>query len=318
MKTPESIDTIIIRKLSGTATEEELHTLEDWLNSSEVNRQYAAQMQEIWEKSADAKIYQAIDIDKNWNEFEANSRWGQGKSRPLFYSWWQAAAVFLLVAGGAWLGYSYWLGQQMVMIAAIDQPVTHPLPDGSVVYLQPDSWIQYHKDLGASGRVVSFGGNAFFQVEKESAGMSFHVHTFNSKVVVLGTSFTLNANEEKNTTSLSLYEGKVLFSLARDSVVLEPGEKVLLKGSELTKENFREEQPLLDFNNTPVSEIFRALSGKYLIEFFYEKELPYCTITGNLNAKTLDETLTYLEFIMGMKYRVNGHLVLIEEINCEQ
>jgi ferric-dicitrate binding protein FerR (iron transport regulator) len=318
MESQQHIDTLIIRKLSGTATKEELHSLQDWLNSSEVNRRYVEQMQEIWEKSADAKIYQAIDLDKNWNEFETRSQWGQGKSRSLYSWWWQAAAVILLAVGVSWLGYTYWLSQQTVMIAASEQPLTHQLPDGSYVYLQPNSWLAYNPDFSTSAREVSFEGKAFFQVEKAGENMRFSISTFNSEVIVLGTSFTLNADAEQDSTSLLLYEGSVLFASADDSITLVPGERVSLNGNDLQKENFRVEQPLPEFNNTALSEILQAMSRKYLVAFFYEEAWPSCTISGNLNAGSLQDTLDQLGFILGLRYRIDGQLVIIEEIDCHE
>ena len=319
MKTPENIDTLIIRKLSGTATEEEMHTLGDWLNSSEVNRQYAEQMQKIWEESMDSEIYRAIDLDRNWGKFETQSQWGKGKGRSLSNTWWQVAAVLVFALSGAWLGYDYWFGQQAVTIATHEQSVSHYLPDGSLVYLQPDSWITYRpENFQSSDRKVSFAGKAFFQVQKKNAGERFIINTFNSQTIVLGTAFTLNTDEKTNSTSLSLYEGRVLFTNARDSVTLQPGEKAILVGNKLKKENFRENPKSLDFKESPLEEVFSVLSEKYLVEFFYDGAWPGCEISGNLDAGTLEETMQHLDFILGIRYSINAQLVIIEKIDCDE
>lgn len=319
MKTPDKIDKLIIRKLSGTATEEELHSLGNWLDSSEMNRQYAEQMQKIWEKSIDSEIYRAIDLDKNWKKFETQSRWGKGKSRSLSIAWWQVAAVLVFALSGAWLGYDYWFAKQTVTIAAHEQSVSHYLPDGSLIYLQPDSWITYRpENFQSADRKVSFAGKAFFQVQKKNTGEHFVVHTFNSQTIVLGTAFTLNSNKKANSTSLSLYEGSVLFTNSRDSVMLQPGEKVVLMGDNLQKQNFRENPKSLNFQGSPIEEVFDALSEKYLVEFFYDEAWPGCEISGNLEAGTLEETMQHLDFILGINYSINGPLVIIEKIDCNE
>ncbi|WP_154854651.1 FecR family protein [Cyclobacterium xiamenense] len=317
MKTSKNIDTLIIRKLSGTATEEELHTLGDWLNSSEVNRQYAEQTQKIWEKSMDSKIYRAIDLDKNWKTFKTQSKWGEGRS--VHNTWWKVAAVLVFALSFAWLGYDFWIGQQTVTIAAQEQAESHYLPDGSLVYLQPDSWISYRPEsFQSSDRNVSFAGKAYFQIQKKNAAEHFIVNTFNSQTIVLGTAFTLNTDKKATSTRLRLYEGKVLFTTTRDSVTLQPGEEVILTGSKLEKKNLRENPKSLNFQNSPLEEVFSVLSETYLVEFFYDGAWPGCEISGNLDAGTLEETMQHLDFILGINYSINAKLVIIEKIDCNE
>jgi ferric-dicitrate binding protein FerR (iron transport regulator) len=319
MKIRENIDTLIIKKLTGTATEEELQTLDDWQKTNEVNRQYMKQMQKVWQKSMDSEIYRTIDLDKNWKKFKTQSQWGKSKSKSFYNTWWKVAAVFVFSLSCAWIGYSLWNGQQRVTITAHEQSVSHYLPDGSLVYLQPNSWISYRPEsFQSSDRNVSFAGKAHFSVHKKENSERFVVTTFNSQTIVLGTAFTLNTDEKANFTSLSLYEGKVLFTNTRDSVTLQPGEKVILVENKLEKENFRENIKSMDFLDSPLEEVFSALSEKYLVEFFYEGDWPACKISGNLDAGTLEETMQHLEFILGIRYRIHTHLVIIEKIDCDE
>ncbi|WP_209331346.1 FecR family protein [Lunatimonas salinarum] len=318
MKTRENIDSLIVKKLSGKATEEELQTLEDWRQASEINRRYLAQMHKIWEKSMDSEIYRKIDLDKNWKKFQTHSEWGKGKSLSFHTSWWKVAAVIFFTVSGAWMGYKFWIGQLTVTIAAHEQSVSHYLPDGSFVYLQPNSSISYMPEsFQHSERKVYLVGKAYFSVHKKENSAHFIINTFNSQTTVLGTSFTLNSDKTANFTRLSLYEGRVLFTSIRgDSVTLLPGERGILTGDKLIEENFQENLKSLNFQNTPVEDVFNALSETYLVDFVLEEAWPSCRISGNLDGSTLEETMRHLEFILGINYRKNAHLVIIDKIEC--
>jgi ferric-dicitrate binding protein FerR (iron transport regulator) len=317
MKAQEEIDTLIIRKLTGTAKPEELLTLENWLENNKSNQRYAAQMQSIWEKSADSKVFASIDLDANWNRFQGLSNQHKVRNRSAYAVWWQVAAVIFLVVGGGWLGYTYWLNQQEVLIASHDQAVSHHLPDGSLVYLYPKARLEYNKmHFESSGRAVNFEGKAYFQIENKASAERFTIHSRNNEVIVLGTAFTFDTDSEQGSSNLTLYEGSVLFASGKDSVILEPGEKIIYNNSVLKKDRFQQDSPIPELNNTPLAEILDALSKKYLVEFYYEDEWPSCTLTGNLEAKTLDETLEYLEFILGLKYTIQGQLIIINQITC--
>lgn len=276
-------------------------------------------MQSIWEKSGDTQIFASIDQDASWNRFRQLSRQDKQKTSLVKLAWWQVAAAIFILIGGGWLGYTYWIDQQVVQIAALDQAIYHNLPDGSLVYLYPEARLKYNERyFKSSGRRVTFEGKGYFQVEKIASGKPFTIQALDNEVTVLGTAFVLDADAEREYTSLSLYEGSVMFTSGRDTITLEPGERILQNKAVLKKEQFQQDSTIPKLEDTPVTEIFEALSDKYLVEFYYEGEWPSCSLTGNLEAKTLDEVLAYLEFILGLKYSVHGQLIIVNQLTCNQ
>ena len=90
----EDIDLLIVRYLDNAATLDEKKILENWINSSEDNRQYFVRMVKTWEKS---HIYLQDDAIAEDHFFRFRQLLHRRKTRRLVYSLSAAAAVALLV-----------------------------------------------------------------------------------------------------------------------------------------------------------------------------------------------------------------------------
>lgn len=99
----------------------------------------------------------------------------------------------------------------------------HMLSDGSKVFLNSGSSIEYPKTFDSDTRVVKLTGEAFFQVAHD-ASRPFRVVTDGFEVVVLGTQFNVNANLSSPT--VALVDGKVRLNSKVNNVTLEltPGQ----------------------------------------------------------------------------------------------
>ncbi|MBT8399420.1 MAG: FecR domain-containing protein [Rhodothermia bacterium] len=139
-----------------------------------------------------------------------------------------ASVVFMI---GLW-----WYIQPAVILTAPGQTLTHDMPDGSIVELNSDSKLSYHRGLdGLSVRSVRLDGEAFFRV---THGPTFVVRTFNAEVRVLGTEFNVRAREVESErgTVVALESGSVTLNAADDpdrAVLMSPGElrRILMSGA---------------------------------------------------------------------------------------
>lgn len=98
------------------------------------------------------------------------------------------------------------------------------LSDGTVVFLNEKTSLEYPKYFRGKERVVSLKGEAFFDVSKSSS--PFVIKSENAKIEVLGTKFNVKAigNGENITT---LVRGKIKVMMNNnDSLILEPGEQI--------------------------------------------------------------------------------------------
>ncbi|MBP6687392.1 MAG: FecR family protein [Lacibacter sp.] len=120
------------------------------------------------------------------------------------------------------------------------------LPDGSTVWLNAGSKLDYTR-IGKSGnREVLLTGEAFFDVVKNPK-RPFIIHTSKIDVKVLGTRFNVKAYPDDKTVETSLVQGSVeVFVKNR------PGEKYLLKPN----------QKLVLLNNTETDALPKATTNR--------------------------------------------------------
>ena len=85
------------------------------------------------------------------------------------------------------------------------------LPDGSFVYLNAESRMEYPALFSDSLRVVKLMGEAYFEIAKDRK-RPFVVHTDDLKITALGTAFNVRAFQEDEQVSVSLTEGRVRVS----------------------------------------------------------------------------------------------------------
>ena len=82
------------------------------------------------------------------------------------------------------------------------------LPDGSRIWLNKGTKIEYNQQFGIRNRNVLLNGEAYFEVAKNKK-LAFVVKTKSIDVTALGTSFNVNAYDDGNEVTTTLYTGKV-------------------------------------------------------------------------------------------------------------
>ena len=102
------------------------------------------------------------------------------------------------------------------------------LSDGTRVWLNSETSIQYPVAFGAKERRVFVQGEAYFEVAKD-AKKPFTVQFMSSSVTVLGTSFNIRAYPEEKQSQTTLAEGSVRIYSPGSSMLLKPGEQAEVK-----------------------------------------------------------------------------------------
>ena len=104
------------------------------------------------------------------------------------------------------------------------------LPDGSKVWVNAGSRIDYGKNYGVAFREVELTGEAFFDVAPD-AHKPFIVHTRGLDIRVLGTSFNVKSYPSDKTTEATLIRGSIEVSVRsrpKEKIILHPNEKVVI------------------------------------------------------------------------------------------
>lgn len=154
---------------------------------------------------------------------------------------WSVAAAAVLLFG---LGVSYLtathvqrkVGGTMLSFASEDAPVRYTLSDGTSVWLNTHTRIEFPA-VFVGDRKVRIAGEALFDVAHDSAH-PFVVATPACDVRVLGTQFNVRADAEGRQFETALLRGRVeVVNRATDSrLVLEPNQRAVLRDGTLVRE----------------------------------------------------------------------------------
>lgn len=213
------------------------------------------------------------------------------------------------------------------------------LPDGSTVWLNAGSKLDYTR-IGKSGnREVQLTGEAFFDIVKNPK-RPFIIHTSKIDVKVLGTKFNVKAYPEDKTVETSLVQGSVeVFVKSR------PGEKFLLKPNQKlvllneTEEEIKQTESSLPiiaikrltylnndtlavetswtkrklvFEKESFAEVARKMERWYDIKIeFKKKSMEDEILTGDFTKETLKQALDALRFTANFKYKIDATTVII-------
>jgi len=148
-----------------------------------------------------------------------------------------AACTILIFAGWKWMKHPVSEKSVQPVIAAMEQVATPRasrsqivLSDGTKVWLNADSKLNYPKQFSYKKREVILEGEAYFDVVKNDA-KPFYVHTRNFQIKVVGTAFNVRAYKDEANAETSLIRGigEIEVNKNKDQVVvLHPNEQLTI------------------------------------------------------------------------------------------
>ena len=164
------------------------------------------------------------------------------------------------------------------------------LPDGTKVWLNAVSSLQYPTFFSGKERLVELDGEGYFEVTKNSQ-MPFKVKlTSGSVIEVLGTTFNVMSYPGDPEMRTTLLEGKIKIASEQSTLILKPGEQVIKElGSPMVLNTSPDVEQTIAwkngnfvFKNASIDEIMRSLSRWYNIDikfssrpnFHFNAEIP--------------------------------------------
>lgn len=198
------------------------------------------------------------------------------------------------------------------------------LSDGTKVWLNAESELDFPVDFVGKARVVRLKGEAYFEV-KPDAAHPFIVETRGVRTRVLGTSFNIKAYDNEESIFTTLLTGKVKVSAIgeeNESVVLTPGmqsewqengQKMSVK--KVNAENFTAwRQGAFMFDNENIMVVTRVLERWYGLKFIYNENVHEHTFSGRLSKdEPLESILETLTFTGGPQFKIEKDVVYIIE-----
>ena len=215
----EKIEDLIARYFTEELSNQELEKLHCWIGESDENEKYFYRLQEIWFATANRSNTTLFDKEKAYRRFRVRTKLTENeivlKKRRIFFVAMRriAAVILLLVSFG---GAGYWLASNFIGEQYTDIFVEAPfgsktklyLPDGTLVWLNAGSNIEYSQAFGIKDRKLILNGEAYFEVTKNE-GKAFEVTANGMTVRVLGTKFNFRNYFDEDEARVTLLEGKV-------------------------------------------------------------------------------------------------------------
>lgn len=234
---------------------------------------------------------------------------------------------------GAWAGFGYRDGRngvhaeqamqqvQMLTVATSkSQTYQITLPDGTKVWLNADSKINFPSQFDGKERKIKISGELYFEVFKNKT-RPFIVESEAQKITVLGTHFNVTAykGEEIKTT---LLEGSVQVQSAdvRKNIILRPNQQSIFTTSNEIKVTDVDaaiaiawKNGRFAFNRASLETVLREMGRWYNVDIKYPDGIPAEWFTGNIDRhNTLAQTLDILKF-MKVNFEIDGRTIIVKK-----
>lgn len=277
------MEELILKYLKGEASESEMLEIESWVKESPENRREFARKVNLYALSANVN---GNDDRSDLGKIVSRIRQMERTRRAVRYAAAAVVAGILFVGAGLYSSYKigsykneveYILGQndtELEYSTPYGVKSRISLPDNSVVWLNSGSRISFPSKFAGNERLISFSGEGFFEVQRDSLRPMKIVTPGDVTVNVLGTKFNLNTYAEESSMSLLLLSGKVNIRMKNGRMIenIKPSEKVVIDKVEkssrinpvkdtLPTTGWRE--GWLIFDDLPLSEVFVKMKRWY-------------------------------------------------------
>jgi transmembrane sensor len=352
---PRTVIQLLALKLSGEATQNDLAELEDLIAKHPEAVYHEELLKQLFYNKAED-----LDTDYYYNRHRLKyqdklvfaeqtvSAFDHFKLTTRFYA---VCSLLLIVAMAGFFAYHYknLTADTRYNTRIISGQRIHKsllLPDGTKVWLNSDSKLEYDKDMNRrSTRSVHLIGEAYFDVAHDKVH-PFIIRTDKISVKVLGTAFNVKAYPTDNKTETTLLRGSIELSLNNgnaEKVILKPSEKfalidnkrkapvyksstqnetgitmmiqnitpVKVAGKEYTEEVSWVNNELV-FNNETFEELVPKLERWYNIKLEIQKEeINDYHFTGVFTHESLTEALTAMKLIKSFNFKIKDYDVII-------
>jgi transmembrane sensor len=331
MENVSNIERAIIAYLQGDSNAEETKKLLEWLDMSPANKKQFELIKNFWRDSRySVKVKDRDDAyDRIMGEIAKSDqihRINHGhslKNSNFNFNWLKGMAAAILLLAIAIPIYFLNTSENPNLISeeipALLKSQTRPgeksrirLSDGTIVWLNSESVLEYPKEFKGSERLVSIAGEGYFEVAHDPE-KPFIVASGNTVTTALGTSFNVESYPNENAIAVSLVTGKIKVSLNDEGTYyLEPGYQFLYDKKEhsVEKKNINTDHVtawtngVLIFNRDGYETVVKKLQRWYGVGISSKGTPPsdfYITgqIKRNESLELTLETLKLLKLMIG-------------------
>ncbi len=308
---------LLSKSFTGDISPAELHLLDIWKQESPENTQFAAQMKQVWESSANHVPSIAVnDLEGDFKNVLAKIN--QGETTQLKVVSFggrilRAAAILVCLLAAVWTLRQITATKDIIETAQGFDQRQVTLPDGSLVWLRQNTTLTYSENsFNTTERRLKLEGEAYFEVT-HNPSRPFRVEVANtSSVEVLGTQFDVKTSGDKSAVTVILKSGKVRFkpTPTQEGVIMSPNQKLVYDPiqSKITTSTLQSNADLawqaggLCFIDAPLSVVKTEIEKYYGIQVNITNPLLLdCKFTSPLPSKNAGDLLKNIATVFGMK-----------------
>lgn len=289
-------------------------------------------MKEYIKDIIEESLKDEVDVDREWeclfSSIEKKTI-SKMKTRGLFLQYLKYAAAVVLGIGVS-LSTLYLTNQENLSTVGNYKLVTSKgeksylqLPDGTRVWLNSCTTLEYAENYGHSNRSIYLDGEAYFEVAKNK-DLPFVVKANGIDVKAIGTAFNVSAYMEDSQLTTTLFNGKVAVqpTLTKQEVLLEPNQVAVYDKSRnkievvpYDKKQFAQWRGgFLSFEMMYLQDITKLLERNYNVVFRYENQgIKKLRFSGSFrNNEDLSEILNVIKTNTGIRYQILKDTIVIK------
>lgn len=324
---------ILVEYLRGDLDDEIRDAVEKWCDESSDNKKLLEQVYYTMFVSDRTAVMENVDVDKSLNDFKARvagkKLLEQSKKHKVKQINWCKAISIAAVFAGLVLSVGY-IGinaadkysQSFVVMTKSGERSQAILPDGTKVWLNVDSKVDYHASFFSSERKVTMDGEVYFEVTKDKHA-PFIVKSKGIETSVLGTKFNIRANADDKWVTTTLLEGSVLVTASgMDDVKMQPEQQLKINTGTMKAELLECSSPSdyidwmngkLHFEEETLKEITNTLTKYYKVNItFADEKLQEQKFTCDFDlSDSIHQILSLLSLTNKFDYKVNDKDIII-------
>ncbi len=322
---------ILIEYLEGKLNEEDTKLVEAWIEASADNRKIVNQLCELLFIHDRVRTLEEYDVSASYNVFKKSVNLNNKKRRKTYSILKRVASVaavaiiFLLIGTVATVGVLDKTEKTISIHTNLGERAQVSLPDGSNVWLNACSSLEYKRSLLTRRRVATIEGEGYFEVAHNKA-MPFIVQNNKAEIRVLGTRFNVRSNNDEVNLVVSLLEGAINFNdNYKADVTLRHSERLVY--NKLNKEFLIEHiipddnvtawmQGRIIFDNTPLEEMARTLEKHYNVKIrFLDEAVKQKRFTAEFGmSDNIYQIFSILDLTNTFDYTINEREIQVKSI----
>ncbi len=309
-------------------TEEELRTINAWLEESPEHARQLFELEELYhlgKRDGTSDGQKVLMEEKRLFRRLETEKYSMRKRRVM-KRWMRfaAAAVLLLALGGTTYRFfrpSCETEESLLVITAGDEIKDITLSDGTKIWLNKYSSLHYPQEFAGKQRRVYLDGEGYFEVMRDQ-DKPFIVRSNAMQVRVLGTVFNLKSDEKSRLAVATLLEGEIEVEGNNDEgrIILTPGQRAELNGvsrrlvvkqGDTGFESWHTRQFL--FDKADIFTIARTLEQSYDVKIILSPDINHQnTYTGALPRKeSVGDVIDLLGNVIPIGHKIVGSSVFL-------